>query len=63
MRDTFRELGRRAEQFKRDMDAASAENADYECRECEARFAVKPEQCPDCRSAEIAPTKTEEGAA
>lgn len=60
MRDMFRNLGRRAEQFKRDMDVAAAENADYECRECEARFAVKSEQCPDCGAEEIASTETEE---
>ena len=34
MRDVFRRIGRRAEQFKRDVDAAAAENADYECRGC-----------------------------
>ena len=63
MRDVFREFGRRAEQFKRDVDAAAAENADYECGECEARFAVNPEQCPDCGSEEIAPTETKENSA
>ena len=60
MRDVFKELGRRAEQFKQDMDAASAENADYECKGCEARFAVNPERCPDCGSEEIIPTEIEE---
>ena len=60
MRDMFRELGRRAEQFKRDMDGAAAESADYECGGCESRFAVKPEQCPDCGSEEITLAETEE---
>ena len=60
MRDVFRELGRRAEQFKRDVDTAAAENADYECRGCEARFTVNPEQCPDCGSEEITPTENAE---
>jgi rubrerythrin len=63
MRDVFRKLGRRTEQLKRDVDAAAAENADYECEECAARFAVKPEQCPDCGSKNIIPTETEERAA
>ena len=63
MRDTFRKLGRQAEQFKQEMDAATAENADYECRKCEARFAVNPEQCPGCGSGEIAPAKNEEESA
>ena len=63
MRDMFRKLGRRTEQFKQDVDTAAAENADYECRGCEARFAVKPEQCPDCGAEEITPIETEEGAA
>jgi rRNA maturation endonuclease Nob1 len=63
MRDVFRKLGRRTERFKRDVDAAAAENADYECIGCEARFTVKPEQCPDCGAEEITPTETEEGAA
>jgi rRNA maturation endonuclease Nob1 len=60
MRDVFRKLGRRTEQFKRDVDAAAAENADYECKGCAAQFTVKPEQCPDCGSEEITPTETEE---
>jgi rRNA maturation endonuclease Nob1 len=63
MRDMFRELGRRAEQFKQDMDGAAAEDADYECKGCAARFSVRPEQCPDCGSEEITPTETEERAA
>jgi rRNA maturation endonuclease Nob1 len=62
MRDVFRELGRRAEQFKQDMDGAAAENADYECKECESRFAVKPEQCPDCGSEETTLAENEERA-
>ena len=62
MRDVFRKLGRRAEQFKRDMDGAAAENADYKCRGCESRFAVKPEQCPYCGSEEITLAETEERA-
>ena len=60
MRDVFRKLGRRTEQFKQDVDTAAAENADYECRECEARFAVKPERCPDCGSEKVKSTETEE---
>lgn len=60
MRDVFRKLGRRTEQFKQDVDTAAAENADYECRECEARSAVKPKRCPDCGSENIKPTETEE---
>jgi rubrerythrin len=60
MSDVFRKIGRRAEQFKQNMDAAAVENADYECRECEARFAVNPEQCPDCGSEEIIPTENKE---
>ncbi|HET7325400.1 MAG TPA: hypothetical protein VFJ06_13820 [Halococcus sp.] len=60
MRDVFRKIGRRAEQFKQTMDAAAAENADYECGECGARFAVNPGQCPDCGSEEIIPTENEE---
>jgi rRNA maturation endonuclease Nob1 len=63
MRDVFRKLGRQTEQLKRDVDAAAAENTDYECEGCAARFTVKPEQCPDCGSEEIMPTETEEGAA
>lgn len=58
MRDVFRELGRRAEQFKQDVDAAVGENADYECLECEGRFTVKPEQCPNCGSEQVTPTET-----
>ena len=59
MKDMFREFGRRAEQFKQDVDAAAGENSDYECRGCEERFAVKHEQCPDCGSDHITPTETE----
>lgn len=62
MRDVFRKLGRRTEQFKQDVDTAAAEDADYECKGCAARFSVKPEQCPDCGSEEITPTETEERA-
>lgn len=61
MREMFRKLGRRAEQFKQDMDAGATENADYECKGCGRRFAVKPEQCPDCGSEEILPRRNEEG--
>jgi rRNA maturation endonuclease Nob1 len=63
MRDVFRKLGRRTEQFKQDVDTAAAEDADYECKGCAARFSVKPEQCPDCGSEEITPTEPEERAA
>ena len=60
MRDMFRKLGRRTEQFKQEMDAGAAENADYEWQECKAQFAVKPDQCPNCGSEEILPRKDEE---
>ena len=56
----FRELGRRTEQFKQEIDASTAKNADYECTECEERFAVNPEQCPNCGSEEITPIEAEE---
>lgn len=61
MRDLFRKLGRRAEQFKQDMDAGATENTDYECKECRTRFVVKPERCPDCGSKEIVSRQNEEG--
>jgi rRNA maturation endonuclease Nob1 len=63
MRDVFRKLGRRTEQFKRDVDTAAAEDTDYECKGCAARFSVRHEQCPDCGSEEIMPIGTEERAA
>jgi ribosomal protein L37AE/L43A len=55
MSGLFTKLGRQVEQFKQDVDAAAAENADYECPACEARFAVEREECSNCGSAEIAP--------
>jgi rRNA maturation endonuclease Nob1 len=63
MRDIFRKLGRQTEQFKRNVDAAAVENADYECKGCETRFTVKPEQCSNCGSEEITPSETGERAA
>lgn len=46
----FQELGRRTEQFKQEIDASMAENADYECTECEEQFSMKLKQCPNCGS-------------
>ncbi|EMA43631.1 hypothetical protein [Halococcus saccharolyticus] len=59
MKDVFRELGRRAEKFKQDVNAGAGETADYECMECEEQFAVKPDQCPNCGSEQIPSTETE----
>ncbi|WP_160133914.1 hypothetical protein [Halococcus salsus] len=61
MRDVFRKLGRQAERFKRNMDGGMEENADYECKACEARFATNRERCPNCGSEAVAPTRNEAG--
>jgi Zn finger protein HypA/HybF involved in hydrogenase expression len=60
----FKKLGRQAEQFKQDMQAAAAEETaaeetaaeqptTYHCEACDARFTDHREQCPECNAADI----------
>ena len=42
----FRDLGRRAERFKKQVESAS--EATHECADCGAHLESDAEACPDC---------------
>ena len=44
----FKKFGRQIEQFKQTAKNTAEENVDYQCRACDARFATRHDQCPEC---------------
>ncbi|WP_434521016.1 hypothetical protein [Halorubrum sp. AS12] len=56
----FETVGRRVEKFKQTAMEAADETAAYRCQSCDARFDADADQCPECGSAEITPTKAGE---
>ncbi|ADJ14343.1 hypothetical protein [Halalkalicoccus jeotgali] len=56
----FRKVGRQVEQFKRTATETAKENADYRCRECDARFDVHDGRCPECGAPEVVSVGDEE---
>ncbi|GAA0231994.1 hypothetical protein GCM10009000_054170 [Halobacterium noricense] len=44
----FKNLGRKVEEFKKTSEAVAAEEANYECENCEKRFYVTKSECPEC---------------
>lgn len=51
----FRELGKRAERFKKQVEDAAHETARYECGECGKRLHADLDECPECGSTDIQP--------
>lgn len=56
----FKKLGRQAEQFKQDVQAATKETATeetdiYHCEACDARFTGHRAQFPECNAVDITP--------
>ena len=49
----FDELGRRVEQFKQEASAVAESGDEYQCRECESRFHVAYEECPECGAEDV----------
>ena len=61
----FRRFGREVEQFKQTAteaaeEEAAPEDADYQCRACDARLNAGHDECPECGAEEVTPTDTEE---
>jgi len=44
----FREIGRRVERFKQDVESAAEEQSGDECPECGQPLAEDPTTCPNC---------------
>ncbi|SIR81368.1 hypothetical protein SAMN05421858_3892 [Haladaptatus litoreus] len=44
----FKNLGRKVEEFKKTSESIAAEEAKYECENCEKRFYVEKSECPEC---------------
>ncbi|MFC7007364.1 hypothetical protein [Halalkalicoccus salilacus] len=55
----FNRLGREVEQFKQTAKNAAAEDAEYRCRACDARFTAQNDRCPECGAKEVEPTESE----
>jgi len=49
----FNKLGRQVEQFKQSAKEVAEEQADYQCRACDARFHTEYDECPECDTGEI----------
>jgi len=47
----FRDLGRRAERFKRQVESAA--DATHECRSCGEMFEEEVDRCPSCGSEDV----------
>lgn len=47
----FRDLGRRAERLKRQVQSAA--DASYECEDCGALLEADRERCPECGSDDV----------
>ncbi|WP_255151488.1 hypothetical protein [Halorarius halobius] len=56
----FHDLGRRAEQLKREATDAAREEADYECADCGGAVFADRDDCPDCGGAVVA-RRTDDG--
>lgn len=46
----FNRLGRKAEEFKQNVDAAKTAEATHECADCEKLFYTEHETCTECGS-------------
>lgn len=55
----FRRLGRRAEAFRSEMEAAADRHSRYRCEACGARFVERHQQCPECLSGDVTPIERE----
>lgn len=55
----FNRLGRQVEQFKQSAQEV-AEEPDYQCRACDARFHTEYDECPECGAQEITSRTTTE---
>lgn len=44
----FRNLGKRVERIKRQVEDAAAEEATHVCTSCEERFYMAYDTCPEC---------------
>lgn len=49
----FNRLGRNVERFAQDAKAAAADEAEYECRACGARFHADRDRCSECGSTDL----------
>lgn len=49
----FRDLGRRVERFRHDVESAADEEAPLECEACGERVFSEREACPSCGSETI----------
>jgi rubrerythrin len=56
----FEKFGRQVEQFKQTAKETAEENANYQCRACDARFNTHEGQCPECGATKITAAETEE---
>ncbi|WP_049972163.1 hypothetical protein [Haladaptatus cibarius] len=44
----FKNLGRKVEEFKKTSESVAAEEAKYECENCEKRFYIGKSECSNC---------------
>lgn len=49
----FRDLGRRVERFRSELESAADEGAPFECEACGERLFAEAEECPSCGSETI----------
>lgn len=49
----FRNIGRRVERLKREVDDAAEEAASFECEDCGHRLHADRDECPECGSDDI----------
>lgn len=55
----FRNVGRKVEQLKQQIEDAADEEAKYECMECGKAIYTEREECPDCGAA-VTPKEKEQ---
>ena len=56
----FRRVGREVEQFTRSVKESADETATYRCGDCDARFHVDHDRCPECGSDAVGPTRADD---
>lgn len=54
----FRDVGRRVERFKSEVEAVADEQASFACTACDKRFHTDHETCPACGADAVEPLAT-----